>query len=245
ATSGSVLSLVGVIRGLPGPANPEAGGSGRGVGGPEGGGRSGGARAAGLGPLTAPPRALRGQIARAGSLSASTPGAGRGTRRPLPPAPSALSRVVLVEASERLGGWIRSVRGPGGAIFELGPRGIRPAGALGARTLLLVSELGLDSEVLPVRGDHPAAKNRFLYVGGALHALPSGLRGLFRPSPPFSKPLFWAGLRELTAPRGKDPDETVHSFAQRRLGPEVTWPQRPRNPSPPNQLQSPPLIPAT
>ncbi|XP_029791622.1 protoporphyrinogen oxidase isoform X2 [Suricata suricatta] len=84
-----------------------------------------------------------------------------------------------------------------------------------------VSELGLDSEVLPVRGDHPAAKNRFLYVGGALHALPSGLRGLFRPSPPFSKPLFWAGLRELTAPRGKDPDETVHSFAQRRLGPEV------------------------
>uniref|UniRef100_A0A2I3SY00 Protoporphyrinogen oxidase n=1 Tax=Pan troglodytes TaxID=9598 RepID=A0A2I3SY00_PANTR len=128
--------------------------------------------------------------------------------------------VVLVESSERLGGWIRSVRGPNGAIFELGPRGIRPAGALGARTLLLVSELGLDSEVLPVRGDHPAAQNRFLYVGGALHALPTGLRGLLRPSPPFSKPLFWAGLRELTKPRGKEPDETVHSFAQRRLGPE-------------------------
>ncbi|KAI2520062.1 protoporphyrinogen oxidase, partial [Homo sapiens] len=80
--------------------------------------------------------------------------------------------------------------------------------------------LGLDSEVLPVRGDHPAAQNRFLYVGGALHALPTGLRGLLRPSPPFSKPLFWAGLRELTKPRGKEPDETVHSFAQRRLGPE-------------------------
>ncbi|KAF5918322.1 hypothetical protein HPG69_006105, partial [Diceros bicornis minor] len=84
-----------------------------------------------------------------------------------------------------------------------------------------ISELGLDSEVLPVRGDHPAAQNRFLYVGGALHALPTGLRGLLRPSPPFSKPLFWAGLRELITPRGKDPDETVHSFTQRRLGPEV------------------------
>eukprot|EP00074_Homo_sapiens_P062241 XP_011507974.1 protoporphyrinogen oxidase isoform X11 [Homo sapiens] len=96
------------------------------------------------------------------------------SRAPCPP------KVVLVESSERLGGWIRSVRGPNGAIFELGPRGIRPAGALGARTLLLacgeqVSELGLDSEVLPVRGDHPAAQNRFLYVGGALHALPTGL----------------------------------------------------------------------
>lgn len=47
-------------------------------------------------------------------------------------------QVVLVEASERLGGWIRSVREPDGAVFELGPRGIRPAGELGARTLLLV-----------------------------------------------------------------------------------------------------------
>lgn len=50
-------------------------------------------------------------------------------------------KVVLVEGSERLGGWIRSVRGPDGAIFELGPRGIRPAGALGARTLLMVRGL--------------------------------------------------------------------------------------------------------
>ncbi|CAK6439893.1 unnamed protein product [Pipistrellus nathusii] len=130
-------------------------------------------------------------------------------------------KVVLVEGGERLGGWIRSVRGPGGAVFELGPRGIRPAGARGARTLLLVSELGLASEVLPVRGDHPAARHRFLYAGGALHALPAGLRGLLRPSPPFSKPLLWAGLRDLTAPQSRDPDETVHSFAERRLGPEV------------------------
>ncbi|KAM5236013.1 protoporphyrinogen oxidase isoform 4-T4 [Ctenodactylus gundi] len=137
------------------------------------------------------------------------------SRAPCPP------KVVLVEGSKRLGGWIRSVRGPDGAIFELGPRGIRSAGALGARTLLLVSELGLDSQVLPVRGDHPAAKNRFLYVGGALHPLPTGLRGLLRASPPFSKPLFWAGLRDLTKPRGTELDETVHSFAHRRLGPEV------------------------
>uniref|UniRef100_A0A8C6R382 Protoporphyrinogen oxidase n=1 Tax=Nannospalax galili TaxID=1026970 RepID=A0A8C6R382_NANGA len=92
-------------------------------------------------------------------------------RAPCPP------KVILVEGSKRLGGWIRSVRGSDGAIFELGPRGIRPAGALGARTLLLVSELGLEPEVLPVRGDHPAAQNRFLYVGGALHPLPSGLSG--------------------------------------------------------------------
>ncbi|XP_011922926.1 PREDICTED: protoporphyrinogen oxidase isoform X8 [Cercocebus atys] len=66
----------------------------------------------------------------------------------------------------------------------------------------------------------------------------SPCRGLLRPSPPFSKPLFWAGLRELTKPRGKEPDETVHSFAQRRLGPEVTLAQRPQTSSLLNQLQS-------
>ncbi|XP_074044243.1 protoporphyrinogen oxidase isoform X1 [Macrotis lagotis] len=137
------------------------------------------------------------------------------SRAPRPP------KVVLIEGSPRLGGWIRSVRQEDGAVFELGPRGIRPAGELGARTLLMVSELGLDSAVLPVPGNHPAAQNRFLYVGGTLHPLPTGLRGLFLPAPPFTKPLFWTGLRELMTPRGAEADETVHSFAERRLGPEV------------------------
>ncbi|XP_028910964.1 protoporphyrinogen oxidase [Ornithorhynchus anatinus] len=137
------------------------------------------------------------------------------SRVPRPP------KVVLVEGSERLGGWIRSVRGEDGAVFELGPRGVRPAGAAGARTLLMVSDLGLDAEVLPVPGDHPATRNRFLYVGGSLHPLPTGIRGLLRTAPPFSKPLLWAGLRELTVPRGTEPDETIHGFAQRRLGAEV------------------------
>lgn len=72
-----------------------------------------------------------------------TPPAVRG-----PPGPRSLRdhlprpQVILVEATERVGGWIRSVRGPDGAVFELGPRGIRPAGVLGARTLQLVCIIG-------------------------------------------------------------------------------------------------------
>ena len=38
-----------------------------------------------------------------------------------------------------------------------------------------VSKLGLEGDVLPVPRDHPASRNRFLYTGGALHKLPSGL----------------------------------------------------------------------
>lgn len=39
--------------------------------------------------------------------------------------------------------------------------------------------------------------------------------------PPFSRALLWSGLRDLLAPAGKDPDESVHAFARRRFGREV------------------------
>lgn len=136
-------------------------------------------------------------------------------RAPQPP------KVVLLEASGRLGGWLQSTRTEDGAVFEHGPRGVRPGGAVGTDTLHMISELGLESEVLPVPGDHPASRHRFLYSAGALHKLPSGLGGLFRPVPPFSRALLWSGLRDLLAPAGKDPDESVHAFARRRFGREV------------------------
>ncbi|XP_062367305.1 protoporphyrinogen oxidase isoform X3 [Cinclus cinclus] len=136
-------------------------------------------------------------------------------RAPRPP------KVVLLEASGRFGGWLQSSRTPEGAVFEHGPRGVRPAGAAGAETLHMVSELGLAGDVLAVPRDHPAARNRFLYLGGALHPLPSGLGGLLRAVPPFSRALLWSGVRDLLTPAGTGPDESAHAFAQRRFGPEV------------------------
>ncbi|NXD73899.1 PPOX oxidase, partial [Eolophus roseicapillus] len=137
------------------------------------------------------------------------------TRGPHPP------KVLLLEAGARLGGWLQSTRAADGAVFEHGPRGIRPGGSAGTDTLHMVSELGLAGAVLPVPGDHPASRNRFLYVAGALHKLPSGLGALLRPVPPFSRALLWSGLRDLLAPAGTEPDESIHAFASRRFGREV------------------------
>ncbi|XP_014118111.1 PREDICTED: protoporphyrinogen oxidase [Pseudopodoces humilis] len=136
-------------------------------------------------------------------------------RAPRPP------KVVLLEASGRFGGWLQSSRTPEGAVFEHGPRGVRPAGAAGAETLHMVSELGLAGDILAVPGDHPASRNRFLYRGGTLHPLPSGLGGLLRAVPPFSRALLWSAVRDLLTPPGTEPDESAHAFAQRRFGPEV------------------------
>ncbi|XP_030044178.1 protoporphyrinogen oxidase isoform X1 [Microcaecilia unicolor] len=134
---------------------------------------------------------------------------------------SSTPKIILLEGSSRLGGWLLSTRTDDGAVFEHGPRGIRPAGSVGKNTLNMVSELGLEDEILPVPGDHSASKNRYLYVNKALHKLPSSISGVLRTIPPFSKPLIWCGLRDFMAKRGTQPDETVHEFVVRRLGKEV------------------------
>ncbi|XP_053331056.1 protoporphyrinogen oxidase [Spea bombifrons] len=132
-----------------------------------------------------------------------------------------VSKVILLEGSSRLGGWMRSTRTDDGAIFEHGPRGIRPAGVVGRNTLCMVSELGLENEILPVLRNHPAAKNRYLYVNKTLHKLPSSLGGVLRTIPPFTEPLFLCGLRDLVSPKGSQEDESVHAFVARRFGKEL------------------------
>ncbi|XP_075464023.1 protoporphyrinogen oxidase [Ascaphus truei] len=134
---------------------------------------------------------------------------------------ASVSKVILLEGSSRLGGWLHSTRTEDGAIFEHGPRGIRPSGVVGRNTLCMVTELGLESEVLPVPGDHPASKNRYLYVNKSLHKMPSGLSGVLRTVPPFTKPLFLCGLQDLMAPRGTQQDESIHGFVTRRFGKEL------------------------
>ncbi|CAI9569047.1 unnamed protein product [Staurois parvus] len=130
-------------------------------------------------------------------------------------------KVILLESSSRLGGWMRSTRTDDGAVFEHGPRGMRPAGVVGKNSLCMVSELGLESDLIPIPSSHPAARNRFLYVHKALHRMPSSLGGVLRTIPPFSRPLFLCGLQDLTAPRGSREDESVHDFFTRRFGKEL------------------------
>ncbi|XP_075048520.1 protoporphyrinogen oxidase [Mixophyes fleayi] len=132
-----------------------------------------------------------------------------------------VSKVILLEGSNRLGGWMRSTKTEDGAVFEHGPRGMRPGGVVGKNTLCMVSELGLEGELLPVFKGHPAAKNRYLYVKKSLHKMPSSLGEVLRTIPPFTRPLFLCGLRDLTAPRGSQEDETIHDFVTRRFGKEL------------------------
>ncbi|XP_049439140.1 protoporphyrinogen oxidase isoform X1 [Epinephelus fuscoguttatus] len=131
------------------------------------------------------------------------------------------AEVIILESSSRFGGWLWSTRRSDGAIFEHGPRGIRPAGAVGCNTLNMVDDLGLGGEILPVTYSHVASKNRYLYVNRQLHRMPSGISGLLRTVPPFSRPLLLSVALEILVKKGKEDDESVHSFVSRRLGKEL------------------------
>ncbi|XP_043972168.1 protoporphyrinogen oxidase isoform X2 [Gambusia affinis] len=132
-----------------------------------------------------------------------------------------VAKVIVLESSSRFGGWLWSLRRSDGAVFELGPRGIRPAGAVGTNTLNMVEDLGLEEAILPVSYNHVASKNRYLYVNGQLHKLPSGISGILKTVAPFSRPLLFSLLTEIFVKKGREEDESIHSFVSRRLGKEL------------------------
>ncbi|XP_029360865.1 protoporphyrinogen oxidase isoform X2 [Echeneis naucrates] len=132
-----------------------------------------------------------------------------------------VTKVIVLESSSRFGGWLWSTRRSDGAVFEHGPRGIRPTGAVGRNTLNMVDDLGLAGDVLPVTYSHVASKNRYLYVNKQLHRMPSGISGLLRTVPPFSRPILWSVGMEILVKKSKEDDESIHSFVSRRLGKEL------------------------
>ncbi|ESO07106.1 hypothetical protein HELRODRAFT_110634 [Helobdella robusta] len=132
-----------------------------------------------------------------------------------------VKKIILIEGTNRFGGWMRSVKYEKDLLFEQGPRSIRGVGRAGFNTLEMVEDLELDDEVLPIPRSHVAAKNRFIYVNKQLCKLPSSLKAVLTTQPPFSKPLCLYGLMEPFRKKGELDDETVDSFFSRRFGPEV------------------------
>lgn len=132
--------------------------------------------------------------------------------------------VTVYEASNRLGGWIRSENHyDENFIFEAGPRTIRTKGAPAENTLELLDELDLNKEIYPICDTHPAARNRMVYAKGQLCMLPNSLSGIFKTLPPFTKPLISALFHDLKAGRKtqQSNDESMYDFVERRFGKEI------------------------
>ncbi|KAL4703141.1 hypothetical protein ACJJTC_002482 [Scirpophaga incertulas] len=102
-----------------------------------------------------------------------------------------------------------------------GPRTIRPRGDCGLNTLNMIQDLGLSEHIVPITPDHPAAKNRMIYVNNRLHLLPSSFKSIFKKNLPFSKPLIYALFNDIIQPNKHLQDDSIYNFVERRFGKEV------------------------
>ncbi|KAG8752453.1 oxygen-dependent protoporphyrinogen oxidase [Ceratobasidium sp. 428] len=95
------------------------------------------------------------------------------------------ARIVLLERTKRLGGWIKSdnttIHAAGKAcplVLETGPRSLRPRSL---EMLELIHLLGLESALSLIPYSHPAARNRFVYFSETgITRLPSDMASLLR-----------------------------------------------------------------
>lgn len=129
-------------------------------------------------------------------------------------------KLLLLEATNNCGGWIKTIKTKD-YTFEQGPRTIRPKGISGLNTLNMLQDLGLSEHVAPIKPDHPAAKNRLIYVNNTLHILPSSFTSVFKKNEPFSKPLIYALFNDIRQPPSELEDDSIYNFVERRFGKEV------------------------
>jgi protoporphyrinogen/coproporphyrinogen III oxidase len=122
--------------------------------------------------------------------------------------------VQLLEATDRLGGVIRSER-VGPYLLEHAANGVldnEPA------TLRLVEALGLSGDF---RRAEDTAKERYVLIGGRLRKVPGSPPGLLA-----SDILPWGAklrvLGDLFARRAKGEDESLADFGRRHIGPTAT-----------------------
>lgn len=123
-------------------------------------------------------------------------------------------RLTILEASDRVGGWIKT-KVEEGFLFEQGPRSFRPEGS-GIATLQLIESLGLQDEIIFAS---KAAAKRYLYTAGQLCCLPTGPMSFLRSS--FKGKILKAIRQDLFAEKGVEEDESIHRFVERRFGAEI------------------------
>ncbi|KAF7995551.1 hypothetical protein HCN44_006658 [Aphidius gifuensis] len=129
-----------------------------------------------------------------------------------------LGPLIIYEASDRIGGWIKSNRSQKGILFEKGPRTVRTHGPPGANTLRMIDDIGLTDKILPISSKHPIAKNRLIYVDNKLHILPNSVGSFFKVKSPFKRPLITMLWNDFKAPKVIKNDESIYSFVERRFG---------------------------
>ncbi|KAI8099313.1 protoporphyrinogen oxidase [Halteromyces radiatus] len=130
--------------------------------------------------------------------------------------------IRLLEATDHVGGWIKSEKVNDKVLFEAGPRTLRPKGTGGAILLDMLKDLHLDQHIVSVPKKHPSAQHRYIEYKGQINQLPSGLSDLLFNSPPIMDSVMGAIMKEPFQPCPNHvTDESLYDFIQRRFNSQV------------------------
>ncbi|XP_060078641.1 protoporphyrinogen oxidase-like [Ylistrum balloti] len=133
---------------------------------------------------------------------------------------SKFAKVVLLEASNRFGGWLHSTKFEDGAVFDYGPRSFRPTYVgSGLNTVELALKLGLRDDIIAVDKRDPS-NVRYVYKDKKVHQMPGTILDAIRVVPPLKRRLIWTAYQDTFAAKATE-DESVHSFCTRRYGKEI------------------------
>lgn len=126
-------------------------------------------------------------------------------------------KIILLEGSKRLGGWLETKTCEDGVLHELGPRSIRFNGIMGMNTISLIEEVGLGRDLLGKQ----SLKSRYIYAENKLNKLPSGFSGILRKQKPLlPKSLLRYTISEYRKPKLVIPDTediSVYDFIAKRF----------------------------
>jgi oxygen-dependent protoporphyrinogen oxidase len=125
------------------------------------------------------------------------------------------THVTLLEASDHLGGSVRTIHKDGFTI-ECGPNGFLDSSPA---MIQLAGDVGLGEKL--IAASESSGRKRYLFLGDRLHALPNSIGRLLR-SPLLSMRGKLALVTEPLRPRRSEPGpESVTDFARRRAGREA------------------------
>lgn len=93
-------------------------------------------------------------------------------------------KIILIEASNEFGGWVKTTKHSDGVTHELGPRAVQSVGLSAPNTFQLINEIGLSSRVI---GNSSDAKLRYIMKQGKLVPMPYSLTTALQRSNVFRK----------------------------------------------------------
>jgi len=111
---------------------------------------------------------------------------------------------------------VKTIRTPTGALFECGPHTVRfqKSDLASKYSVSLMTELGLEHDVLFRHKDHPSAKYRYGMIDGKITKFPYSLASAIQ----FSKINKVAFLKGLVTHMEIDDDISMYDLIQKRFG---------------------------